>query len=345
MTASDVQSDLDLPFGMRFHERLGLVVDTMVARQLVHHTTLPRPTRHFATATFDGMAGNTMLAMHLANIEVGVVKCNHRHLDETATFILAGRGFSEFRQADDGEPQRLEWEAGDLLVIPSNAWHRHVNTESTDARQISFRTTRLMTTIMHGGAGHYDKSEDIYHQGARFRARFDDEPGYFARRDEIVPGRIRINFVKQVVDQELPDDDADYGDGVAIQAFSMGGQRITDLALARIRADGRMRPHRPMAEEAFLVLAGSGQTDVWSENGPQRNLRWESGDLVSVPLGAWRQHIADPQREVRMLVARSTVIERALGLTDQNSAWRLDNAHFDRFSALVESGLADAESR
>jgi gentisate 1,2-dioxygenase len=344
MTASDVHSDLDLPFGMRFHERLGLVVDTMVARQLAQHTTLPRPTRHFATATFDSMAGNTMLAMHLANIEVGVVKCDHRHLDETATFILTGRGFSEFRQADEGEPQRVEWEAGDLLVIPSNAWHRHVNTEGTDARQISFRTTRLMTSIMHGGAGHYDKAEDIYHQGARFRARFDDEPGYFASREEIVPGRVRTNFIKQVVDQQLPDDDPDYGDGVAIQAFSMGGQRITDLALARIRANGRMRPHRPFAEEAFLVLSGSGQTDVWSENGPQRSLRWEAGDLVSAPLGAWRQHIADPGREVRLLVSRSTVVERALGLTDQNSPWRLENDHFDRFSALVDCGLADAES-
>jgi gentisate 1,2-dioxygenase len=346
VTSTEVRpEDVQLPFGMLFHDRLGLIIDAMVGRQLVDHTTLLRPTRHFPTATFDSMSGNTMLAMHLANIEVGVVKCDHRHLDETATFILKGRGFSEFRQADDGEPQRVEWEAGDLLVIPTNAWHRHVNTENTDARQISFRTTRLMNSIMHGGAGHYDKAEDIYHQGARFRDRFNDEPGYFSRRDELEPGRVRTNFVKQVVDQPVPTDDDEYGDGVAIQAFSMGGQRITDLAVAQIRSGGHMRPHRPIAEESFVVLSGSGRTDIWVENGPRRTVRWTAGDLISAPLGSWRQHIADGPEDVRLLLARSTVIERALGLTDQDTRWKLDVAHEDRFTALVASGLADAESR
>jgi gentisate 1,2-dioxygenase len=345
MTDMDVRAThaSDLPPGMEFHDRLGLIITAMVGRQLPEHTTIPRPTRHFATATFDTMSGNTMMASHLANIEVGVVKCDHRHLDETATFILKGRGFSEFRQSDDADPQRVEWEAGDLLVIPSNAWHRHVNTEDSDARQISFRTTRLMNAIMHGGAGHYDKAETVYHTGARFRDRYDDEPDYFARREEVAPGRVKTNFVKQVASQALPDDDPEYGDGVAIQAFAMGGQRINDLAVARIRAGGRVRPHRPMAEEYCLVLAGSGSTVIWTENGPQRTVEWRAGDLISVPFGAWRQHFADAS-DVRLLLARGTLVERALGLADQESAWRLDVAHPDRFTECVASGMADAES-
>ncbi len=336
---------VELPAGMEFGEVMGLYITAPVARGLAHHTTLPRPTRHFATATFDTMAGNTMLAMHLANMEVGVVKCDHRHLDETATFILAGRGYSEYRQAEEGPVLRVDWEAGDLLVIPSNAWHRHVNTQDTDARQISFRTTRLMTSILHGGAGQYAKSEAVYHQGARFTDRFDDEPDYFTVREDLGPGRVRTNFVKQVAAQPLPAEDPEYGDGVAILALAMGGQRITDLAAVGIRAGGATRPHRPWAEEGVLVLAGTGRTEVWSESGARRTWRWGPGDLVSAPLGAWRRHTADGEQDVRLLIGRSTLIERALGLVDQSGPWRLDTPLPDRFSALVAGGLADAESR
>jgi gentisate 1,2-dioxygenase len=339
-----IDTAADLPFGMEFHDRLGLIVTAMVGRNLAEHTTIPRPTRHFATATFDAMSGNTMMASHLANIEVGEVKCDHRHLDETATFILKGKGFSEYQQKDDADRQRVEWEAGDLLVIPSNAWHRHLNTEDYDARQISFRSTRLMIGMLTGGAGHYEKSDPLYHTGARLTDRFDDEPDYFTRREELAPGRVKTNFVKQVVSQPVPDDDPEYGDGVAIQAFAMGGQRITDLAVARIRAGGRMRAHRPMAEECCLVLSGSGSTEIWSENGPRRTVEWTAGDMVSAPFGSWRQHFAGSD-DVRLLLARCTLVERALGLADQTSAWRLDTAHPDRFAALVEAGLADAESR
>lgn len=344
MTQAEVApQDVELPHGMEFHDRLGLIVHTMVARQLPTHTVLKRPTRHFPTCTFDQMSGNTMLAMHLANIEVDVVKCDHRHLDETGALILAGRGFSEFRQADDAEPLRVEWEAGDYVVIPSNAWHRHVNVTDTDARQISFRNVRLMNSILHGGEAVYDAREGVYHSGARFLDRFADEPDYFTTRAQIAPGRVRTNFIKQAVAEPLPDDDPEYGHGVAIQSYWAGGQRTLDVAVAGIRAGGRMRPHRPLAEEAFYVLAGRGATDVWSEGGHARTIRWEAGDLVSPPLGAWRQHLAGD--DTRLFMVRNVVIERALGLSDHTSAWQLDHALPDRLGALAAAGLADAVSR
>jgi len=331
--------------GMEFHPRLGLHVQNMVARQLVTHTTIARPTRHFPTCTFDTMAGNTMLGMHLADVEVGSYKCDHRHFDETASFILTGRGFSEYRQADEGEKLRVDWEAGDLLVIPSNAWHRHVNTSDVRVRQISFRSTPLMTAFVFGGDGNYEKSDAIYHQSARFTDRFDDQPDYFTSRQELAPGRVGMNFVSQVASQALPEDNPEYGSGVAIQAIAMGGQRITDLAVARIRAGGNMRGHRPLAEESFLVMQGSGASEVWTDDGPRVTLQWSAGDLVSAPLGAWREHTADAGEDVRILMARCTAFERALGIADQTAPWRLDSDLPDRLEALVDAGIAGVASR
>jgi quercetin dioxygenase-like cupin family protein len=124
----------------------------------------------------------------------------------------------------------------------------------------------------------------------------------------------------------------------------MGGQRITDLALARIAPTGAFRPHRPMAEEAFVVLRGSGTTAIWNDAGRWTTIRWRQGDLVSPPFGAWRQHRADEDTDARLLLARSTVIERALGLTDQTGPWRLDGAWPDRLDALASAGLIGIES-
>lgn len=335
MTSTDVDPrSLDLPEGLEFHQRLGLMASTMVARQIDQHLVLPRPTRPFATCTFDQMSGNTMLAMHLAAFGPDTVKCNHRHLDETVAFIVSGHGYSEFRQSDDAEAIRVDWQAGDLIVIPNNAWHQHINLEEqSDVRQLSFRNIRLMNEILHGGDGVYDARENVYHSAARFTNRFNDQPGYFRTREHVGPGRVRANFVSQIVDEPLPADDPGFGVGVATQHYLMGGQRTIDIALTRIRPGGYLRPHKPLIEEAFVVLRGGGRTDVWDDRGHRASVEWSAGDLVSPPLGIWRQHVATD--ETRLLVGRVIAVTRALGTTDLGD---LDAGVPDRFPSIVEAG-------
>lgn len=49
----------------------------------------------------------------------------HRHTYETMLYVLEGTGWTEI------EGQKIEWQAGDAVYIPSWAWHRHGNRSNT----------------------------------------------------------------------------------------------------------------------------------------------------------------------------------------------------------------------
>lgn len=326
----------DLAKGLYYDEILGLYAKGFVARDIRTHRLEPRPTKPVESCTLDGLAGNTMLGIHLSQISPGGYKCDHRHLDETCAYMVSGYGYSEFRQAEEGEPIRIEWKAGDVVVIPTNAWHKHTNGDPDNpARQLSFRNATFMNTILHGDEGMYHPQESTYKQGARFLNRFADEPDYFTMREQLSASRIRTNHLRQAADEPLPDSDPSLGKGVARLAFTMGGQRTIDIVLTGIEAGGFVRPHRPMAEEAALVLRGSGRTTIWQENGPRRTIEWASGDLISAPLNTWRLHEASDGEDVRLLTGRMVALEKALGASEAG----LDTRIPDRFSELVDLGL------
>jgi cupin superfamily acireductone dioxygenase involved in methionine salvage len=322
-----------LPDGMSYDDR-GLVARGVVARQMLRHRVEPRQGRTVHTCSFDYMAGNTMLAMHLAEIQLGGTKCDHRHLDETMGYIVSGAGYSVFRQDDDEDLIRVDWEAGDVLVVPTNTYHKHHNpSDQHKARQLSFRNTPLMRHLLHGGKGVYDIQDPLYHQNARFYTRFADQPDYFDVHEEIRPGLIRTNFIKNVVAEPLPDPDPDLGRGVAMQRYLMGGQRTLDVALIGIAPHGFVRGHNPLCEEAYLVLRGSGRTDLWNAAGVTRAVEWREGDVISPPLGVARQHVVDGDGEVRLLRVRNTALERAMGIEDNP---KLDTVMPDRFPSMIE---------
>lgn len=50
----------------------------------------------------------------------------HRHTYETVLYVIEGKGWTEV------EDQRIEWEAGDAVYIPSWAWHRHQNMSDSE---------------------------------------------------------------------------------------------------------------------------------------------------------------------------------------------------------------------
>lgn len=56
----------------------------------------------------------------------------HRHTYETILYVLEGKGWTLV------EDEKVEWEAGDALYIPSWAWHQHQNLSDTEpARYIA----------------------------------------------------------------------------------------------------------------------------------------------------------------------------------------------------------------
>lgn len=316
------------------HDDGGLNGWGMVIRQVHQHRVEPLPGRPISTCRWEGSSRNTMLGMHLAELPGGQGKCDHRHLDETLSYMVSGRGFTELRQADEAEPVRFDWQAGDLVVIPTNAWHRHVNLdEERPARQFSFRNTALIERLLQGHAGRYDIRNKVYNDQARFFDRFADERDFFQVREQVAPGRVRTHAVTGLADEPLPPEDDELGKGVALQYYDMGGQRTLEVALVGVRAGGSVRPHRPLAEECLFVLRGEGRTEVWQRDGELHSVEWRAGDALSPPLGVWRQHVVSGGADVRLLRVRNVALQRALGIGDG-----LDPGLPDRF---LHDGGAD----
>jgi len=323
-----------LPQGLTYDER-GLVAQGVVARQIADHHVEPRQGRMIRTCSFDYLAGNTMFSMHLAEIPPGGFKCNHRHLDETMGYIASGSGFSLYHQDDEKADLEIRWTAGDVIVTPCNAFHKHCNgSETESARQLSFRNSPFMRNTLHGDKPNFNLSDTLYNLDARFTSRFNDEPDYFELHEEVRPGLIRTNYISQIVNAPIPGKDPVLGDRVGMQRYLMGGQRTLDVALLAIDRGGNTHPYRPLGEESLVVLAGSGHT-LMTGKGQELHVEWQAGDLVSTPLGLTRSHHADHDEEVRMLWVRNVAIDRALGYTDFPT---LQSDEPERFPALVEAG-------
>lgn len=289
----------------------GLVAQGLVARQVATHRVEPLPGRDLRTCRLDRLGGHTMTAMHLAEVAPGGYKCNHRHLDETMAFVAAGRGWTELRQSDYAAPIRADWAAGDLVVVPTNAWHRHVNADPEQPmRQLSFRNLPLMNRLLHG-PGTPAQPKPAFNIGGRFTARFDDEPDYLSSRTVEDDGTVYANLVRQVVDEPLPP----AREGFAVQQYVMGGQRTLEVALVGLAADAGTPLQHSLTEESVLVLRGRGHTDLRDGDGRAYRIDWQPGDLVCPPLGAARRHVAHDE-DVRLLRVRNVAIELALGERD-----------------------------
>ena len=71
------------------------------------------------------MAGNRLLEMEVREFMNGdSITPHHRHLWETAYYILKGDGYA-LLQRDGGPERRLEWKEGDLFIVEANEYHTH----------------------------------------------------------------------------------------------------------------------------------------------------------------------------------------------------------------------------
>lgn len=324
--------------GLYYDEaRQFLMVEGVIARGISTFPLLPRPKRRNRTngadgpvpraAAFDSLAGNTTLGIHLSEVPPGGEKQGHRHLDEATFYIVSGRGWSELRQDDQKPDQRIDWQAGDVVTIPSNAWHKHYNASAEEpALQLAFKNTRFLRKIFHS-------REFVYQNDFRFHDRYDDEDDYWTARAPGNHGKVRVNLIHDVVSEPVTPDPA-AGDGVGIARFSMGGHRTIDHALVEIGVGGRMREHRHLAEEAMLILAGSGETHLRTDDGREATVPWNAGDLVSPPFEVWRDHRNTGDLPVRYLRIQNNFIQRALGVKGNTS---IDGSFPDRWPAVIEA--------
>lgn len=301
----------ELPPGVYFDDQRGVVVQGIVARQLAEHPLGRRPNRTGFSVALNDLAANTAMTIYLVALEPGDAKCDHRHLDETLTYVVSGEGYSEVRQDDARDVTRFSWRAGDLYATPMNAWHRHVNSGSVPARLLSFKNAPVIQRML--GASAADVAD------VRLRDRFDDESGSFAAVRQRDDGTFVAGHVAQVGAPPPDEDDPDLGIGIAAQSYVLGGHRMLGCDVLRIRPGGRMAPTRPAAEEAMVCLRGQVCTEIWSDDTAPRPLAWRAGDLLSVPLGVWRQHANDGPDDAVVLRVQNLAIPLALGLHEPDT--------------------------
>ena len=319
-------------------ERQFLIVEGVIARGIPTFPLAPRPKRRSRAATFDSLGGNTTLGIHLSEVPPGRAKPGHRHLDEATFYIVAGRGWSEVRQQDDAPMERVDWKAGDVVTIPSNAWHQHFNaSEEEPVLHIAFKNTRLLRRL-------FNSRDFVYKNDFRFDDRYNDEPGYWTSRGDEGRTSTAPIFPDVISESVVPDPEA--GTGVGIRELTMGGHLMVEHALVEIAQGGEIRAHRHLAEEAMLILAGSGQTRLRSDDGREAVVEWTAGDLLSPPFQVWRSHHNTGAGPVRFLRVQNTFIELALGVRGRSIS--LEGAGLpDRFPAVLEADRSayDAKGR
>jgi quercetin dioxygenase-like cupin family protein len=337
VTASPETSPILAVPGTRYDaRRQWLLPQGVVARDLARHPLFPRPKKNASgrsyAVSFDELAGNTLLGMHVSRLQPGAHNRGHRHVDEALILIVAGEGWSELRQSDDAEMQRIEWQAGDLLAIPANAWHQHFNASAEhESRQLAFKDTRFLRNV-------FGSRRFVYDNDFRFEERYADEADYWTSRT-VEDGVVITNAIHGLADEPL--DPASWlGDGVRAARYRLGGHRNLEAAVTEIAPGGSITSHRHrLSEEATFVLAGSGVTELRPSGGPPVTFTWGPGDLFCPPLGVEHGHRSTGEGPARLLTVRNAALEHALKAIDDG----LDVAVPDRMPSIVEPDYSGIE--
>ncbi len=295
-----------VPPGMRYDERRQfLLPQGVVARNLAKHPLFPRPKRNSRAVAFDELAGNTALGIHLSQIAPGGDKPGHRHVDEATLYVIYGYGWSELKQDDSKDVQRIDWKAGDMISIPCNAWHQHFNGDPDNPTlQLAFKNTRWLRTT-------FGSRDWVYDNHFRFHDRYDDEPDYWTRHDLMEDGRIEANVLHDLAGEALAPA-PDFGELAHMNRYQMGGHLILDVSIVELERRGRTRAHKPLVEEALYGLSGRFRTWIWDENGQEQLIEWGEGDLISPPMGIWRRHTTRGHEPARYLAVRNNHLEIAM---------------------------------
>ena len=78
------------------------------------------------------------IQLHLSQLRPGETTRMHKHHNEAAVYIVAGRGYSTV------QGKRYDWEQGDFLYIPTMTWHQHVNDSTADAMYMGITNKRML---------------------------------------------------------------------------------------------------------------------------------------------------------------------------------------------------------
>ena len=142
------------------------------------------------------------------------------------------------------------------------------------------------------------------------------------------------------------------GRGAFIDLDGTGG--VLGLYLAEIPSMQSLEPEHHLYEEVFLVLSGSGKTEVWLDGheGFTQTFEWQKNTVFSVPLNTWHRLVNTSPSPALVLVATNAppMMElfgdhQFIFETPFHFARRYDPESSDYFSAADETGIDPVTGR
>lgn len=121
-------------------------LDVTLVKNLRELPLVPREYRN-TRARFFKLTGDRRLQPHLSEMPPNGKSVNHRHTTEAVMFIVKGTGYTVMFY-EGGEPQRIDWEEGDMFGIPLWCWHQHFNSsDSETARYLAIQDTFAVKSL------------------------------------------------------------------------------------------------------------------------------------------------------------------------------------------------------
>jgi mannose-6-phosphate isomerase-like protein (cupin superfamily) len=76
--------------------------------------------------------------LHIGKLEPGQATNLHKHHNEAAIYIIEGAGHSEI------QGEKVPWEKGDFIYIPTMQWHTHVNSGTEPVLYMGITNKRML---------------------------------------------------------------------------------------------------------------------------------------------------------------------------------------------------------
>ena len=106
--------------------------------------------------------------------------------------------------------------------------------------------------------------------------------------------------------------------------FRFDELRALEAHISELPPGASTKMHRHTCEALFYVLAGRGYSLLRRDGEPQRQIRWQAGDLFFTPMSIWHKHVnADPAHPARYLEITTLPLMKTIG------AWSIETAPDD----------------
>jgi quercetin dioxygenase-like cupin family protein len=78
------------------------------------------------------------IQLHISELKPGQQTRLHKHHNEAAIYIMKGTGHSEV------QGEKIPWEQGDFMFIPTMQWHTHVNSGDEPVHYLGITNKRML---------------------------------------------------------------------------------------------------------------------------------------------------------------------------------------------------------